>query len=185
MPLSSSFSKKSQIWNVFIMYQLLLKIQVLYLGAFTAAHLQITEMNIRLQTPSWAKIAHSQVVSFGEAVVQIPWQLGKQDRVQGSTNRASVIEGNSSWPSRSPLGGHVLFLTTAWPYRDTTRLESGKFPNFVVLQWFTSFKMFSDLFPLDKCGFLSIACSRTDHTHRSVALGNRTLPHHTCECILP
>lgn len=122
------------------------------------------QMNTHLQTHSWAKIARSQVVSFGESVVQIPWQQGKQDRVQGSTNRASVIEGNSSQPSRSPLEGCVLFLATAWPHRDIARLESGKFPSFVVLGWFTSFKVFSDLFPLDKGGFLSIACWRINYS---------------------
>lgn len=37
------------------------------------------------------------------------------------------------------------------------RQAAGKFPHF--LGWFTSYKMFSVLFALGKCGFLSIACS--------------------------
>lgn len=126
------------------------------MGAYFAAHLQVREMNNRLQIHSWAKITHSQLgVIWGGCSTSSPAArkagLCARQQYQSFLDRG---EGTQGEPLNIPLGGHVLLWATNWPYRDTTRQAAGKFPHFLGSGWFTAFKVFSVLFCFRQVWFL-------------------------------
>lgn len=74
-----------------------------------------------------------ELVSFEEAVVQIPWQLGKEDRGKETLIELSGQRGTQGERLEVPLGSHALLWAIAWPYRYTTRQPAGNFPPFLGL----------------------------------------------------